>query len=257
MAYHSGDHPINLSVAFRVLSHFVFYTVLYPVVFVSRVIFGLRLQGWWNLRRARPALLVSNHTLFLDPGVLAAVLFPFRTYFTMLEETALIPVLGTFVRLLGAVPIPINPRAFRLFESDVRRGLDDMGFVHFFPEGECFQWSQVVQSFHPGVFVLAARLGVPVIPVATVLHARTWGGRSFLTVLGRRVYIPPRVTVVIGRPIDPGPGPGWGRGSLRAAAEGLQERARTDIQAAIDRQGGSKTIYRGQMPRIAGDHARR
>lgn len=257
MAYRVGGHPINPSLGFRVFSHLVFYTVLYPVVFVSRVLFGLRLRGWGNLRRARPALLVSNHTLFLDPGVLAAALFPFRTYFTMLEETALIPVLGTFVRLLGGVPIPTNPRTFRLLESDIRRGLEEMGFVHFFPEGECYQWSQEVQPFHPGVFVLAARLGVPVIPVATVLHARRWGGRSYLTIAGRRLYIPPRVTVVFSRPIDPPSGPDGGRGSLRAAAEGLQELTRTAVQAAIDRYKGSKSIYRGQMPRIAGQQARR
>jgi len=257
MAYSSGDHPLNPSVGFRLSSHLVYYAVLYPVVFVSRVIFELRLRGRRNLRQARPAFLVSNHTLFLDPGVLSAALFPFRTYFTMLEETALIPVLGTFVRLLGAVPIPTNPRTFRVFERDVRRALDGLGLVHFFPEGECFQWSQEVQPFHPGVFVLAARLGVPIIPIATVLHRRTWGAKHYLTLLGRRFYIPPRVTVVIGKPIRPGPAAGAVRGSLRAVAESLRRRTHASIQAAIDREGGSKTIYRGQMPRIAGDHARR
>jgi 1-acyl-sn-glycerol-3-phosphate acyltransferase len=257
MGYHRGDHPINPSLAFRLASHAVFYTVLYPVIFVSRVIFGLRLKGWRNLRRARPAFLVSNHTLLLDPGVLAAALFPFRTFFTMLEETALIPALGTFVRLLGAVPIPTDPHLFRRFETDIRSGLRSLGFVHFFPEGECYQWSQVVQPFHPGAFVLACRLGVPVIPVATVLRARSWGGRHFLTLGGRKIHVPPRVTVVVGAPLHSSGGVGKARGTLRSAAQDLQQRAHRSIQAAIDREGGSKEIFRGQMPRIAGDAARR
>jgi 1-acyl-sn-glycerol-3-phosphate acyltransferase len=257
MAYRVGDHPLSPSFGFRLSSHFVFYTVLYPVIFVSRVVFGLRVRGFRNLRQARPAFLVSNHTLFLDPGVLAAVLFPFRTYFTMLEETALIPALGTFVRLLGAVPIPTSSRNFRLFEQDVRRGLEELGFVHFFPEGECYQWSQEVQPFHPGVFVLAARLGMPIVPIATVLHRRSWGGRHFLSILGRRLYIPPRVTVVVGPPIRPAPIRSGSRGSLRGNVEALTQRVHAAIQAAIDREGGSKSIYRGQMPRIVGEHARR
>jgi 1-acyl-sn-glycerol-3-phosphate acyltransferase len=257
MAYRAGDHPINSSLGFRLYSHFVFYAVLYPVIFVSRVIFGLRLKGKGNLRHARPAFLVSNHTLFLDPGVLAASLFPFRTYFTMLEETALIPVLGTFVRLLGAVPIPTHPHNFRRFERDLSWGLGHLGFIHFFPEGECYQWNQEVQPFHPGVFLLASRLKIPVIPVATVLRRRSWGGRHYLSFLGRKRYVPPHVTVVIGPPIEACPPAGRSSASLRQAAQALQERARAWIQETIDREGGSRSIYRGQMPRIAGGAGRR
>jgi 1-acyl-sn-glycerol-3-phosphate acyltransferase len=257
MAYRRGDPFANTTLGFRILSHFTYLSVVWPLLFVSRVIFGLRVKNGYNLRHARSAFLVSNHTLFLDPGVLSMAVLPFRTLFTMLEETALIPVLGTFVRLLGAVPIPEDSRQFRRFERNLQQALRLQGFVHFFPEGECYHWSQEVQPFHPGVFVLASRLEVPVIPIATVLHRRSWGGRHYLGFLRRRIYIPPRVTVVIGSPLEPASSRSRPPSSLRETAAALQKRTQAWIQGVIDRQGGSKTIYRGQMPRIAGDSARR
>ena len=80
-----------------------------------------------------------------------------------------------------------------------------MGLIHFFPEGECYRWSQDIQPFRPGAFLLACRLGLPVIPMTTVLHERRWRGRTSVRVLGRTVPVPPVVTVIIGRPIMPRP----------------------------------------------------
>lgn len=256
MAYRTGAAFINGSLAFRVLAHGTYLAVWWAIFLISKLIYRLRVQGRCNLRHARPAFLVSNHTLLLDPGILSMAILPFRTYFTMLEETALVPVLGTFVRLLDAVPIPEDGRQFRRFERELRRVLERRRFVHFFPEGECFRWSQEVQPFRRGVFLLACRLGIPVIPVATVLHGRFWNGQHFLTVFGRKIHLPPRVTVVVGRPIDPAAPGAKGRAGLREAAEALRLSAQARIQAAIDRKGGSRSIYRGQMPRIVRASAR-
>jgi 1-acyl-sn-glycerol-3-phosphate acyltransferase len=257
MAYHRGDPFITSSLGFRLLSHLTYYAVLWPVMFISLVVYRLKVKRRGNLRHVRPAFLVSNHTLLLDPGILSAVIAPFRTLYTMLEETALIPALGTFVRLLGAVPIPEDGSRFRRFEREVREALGRQSLVHFFPEGECFLWSQEVQPFRPGVFLLAARLAVPVVPIATVLHGRSWNGRPYLRLFGRKVPIPPRATAVICRPLHPEPPRLGSDRSLRAVAEALRRRAMAEIQGAIDREGGSKHIYRGQMPRIAGAAARR
>jgi 1-acyl-sn-glycerol-3-phosphate acyltransferase len=257
MAYRRGDPFVNSSLGFRLWSHFTYYTVLWAVMLVSWLIYHLKVEHRENLRHIRPALLVSNHTLLLDPGILATVVLPFRTFYTMLEETALIPALGTFVRLLGAVPIPEDTRQFRRFEKDVRDALHRRGLVHFFPEGECFLWNQEIQPFRPGVFLLAARLRVPVIPVAIVLHRRSWNGHASFRLFGRKIPIPPRATVIIGKSLRPDPPHQGSPASLRAAAESLRRRAMEEIQAMIDHEGGSKDIYRGQMPRIAGQAVRR
>jgi 1-acyl-sn-glycerol-3-phosphate acyltransferase len=161
----------------------------------------------------------------------------------MLEETALIPWLGTFVRLLGGIPIPERLSALRTLDSTAFR---QTGFIHFFPEGELYLENQEVQPFRPGAFLLACHLGVPVVPVTTVLHQRLWRGKSTVRFGGRSLRLPPRITIVIGAPVLP---PARTRTASRAARE-MALQVRGIMQETIDQRGGCKSISRGLMPRL-------
>lgn len=262
MAYKKGDGLLTFGPAF-LPSVVLFQICLFAARLIDWFVFGLTIKGRENLRTADAALLVSNHTLVVDPGVVAHVVRPRRTYYSMLEETALIPFLGTFVRLLGGFPIPLS--SFSELEAAVIKGLDSGGFVHFFPEGECYLWNQEIRPFYTGAFYLACRLMVPVIPITTVLRERRVFGRSSFAVFRWVVRVPPHVTVVVGRPLSPeaflapsrGTDPTANREaskepkkSLRRASRLMSETVRAQMQEAIDRERGSKTIYRGKMPRI-------
>ena len=253
MAYRKGADIVGFTPSF-VPFLAVFHLVMLPVHVVNWLFYRTRVKGRKNLRpdagpaRSAGAILVSNHTMLMDPAVIAHALGRRRTYFTMLEETALIPYLGTFVRLLGALPIPEGPGALLSMESAARRALSELGLLHFFPEGECYRWSQDIQPFRPGAFLLACRLGLPVIPMTTVLHERRWRGRTCVRVLGRTVPVPPVVTVIIGRPIWPAVAPD--APALRGAALRMGAQVRVLMQETIDGQGGSRDIYRGRMPRL-------
>jgi 1-acyl-sn-glycerol-3-phosphate acyltransferase len=254
MAYTRGARIIRFTPAFPPFT-ILFHAVLAAVRVVDWLFYTITIKGRENLGRIDGAVLVSNHTLLLDPGIIAHAIRPCRTYFTMLEETALIPFLGTFVRLLGGVPIPERPSALATLGSAARSALEELGFIHFFPEGDCYQGCQDIRRFHPGAFLVACRLGVPVVPVTTVLHERRWRGRSAFRVLGRTVRLPPRITVVIGQPVPPPLAilPAAGREisfSLKNAARLLAQRVRETMQATIDREGGSRNLYRGMMPRL-------
>ena len=163
--------------------------------------------------------------------------------------------------------------AARTLDSHLEHGLAEalsaLGFVHFFPEGECYRWNQAVRPFRPGAFLLALRLQVPVVPLAIVLHEQRVLGRRSIRLLGRMVRVPPRVVVVIGSPIRPEPdgreacgeacrgacreasrGDAGRSPGLRRKAEALAEAARAQVQCAIDERGGSRSLYRGPMPRL-------
>jgi 1-acyl-sn-glycerol-3-phosphate acyltransferase len=247
MAYRPGDKIAAFTASF-LPSRVVFQITILLVRLADWLVFRLRIEGRENLGAVESALLVSNHTLILDPGIIAHVVLPRRTYFTMLEETACIPWLGTFVRLLGAVPIPAKAAAMRKLERAIRSELADLPFVHVFPEGECYLWNQQIQPFALGAFYLACRLGLPILPVTTVLHERRWFGRQSFHLAGVTFRIPPQVTVVVGKPVYPLPTDGV---SLKHASIDLSRSVRSIMQQTIDRRGGSKTISRGLMPRIA------
>lgn len=255
MAYQPGGKIISYTQAFLPFL-LLFHLCVFLIRVISWSILRIRITGRPNLRKIDKALLVSNHTLVLDPGLIAYAIRPRRTYFTMLEETALIPYLGTFVRLLGGIPIP--PNSIGRLEKAVLKGLRELGLVHFFPEGECFLRNQQIRPFSIGAFYLACRLRVPVVPVTTVLHERSLFGRKVRTILWGYVLAPPRVSVYIGRPFYPEdflPAPGRRDSpqrvsSVRHAATAMAEAVRAYMQSTIDSAGGCKTMYRGLMPRL-------
>lgn len=251
MAYTRGARVMPFGPGFIPFT-VVFQVVLNVVRLYGWAVYRIRFLGRENLRGLRAAVLVSNHTLLFDPGIIAHAIRPHRTYFTMLEETALVPFLGTFVRLLGGVPIPDRVGALRTLDTAARTALSDLGFIHFFPEGECYEGNQDIMPFHWGAFLLAARLGVPVVPITTVLRERRWRGKLTVRILGREVRIPPRVTIVISPPCHapaaradtPRPP------TLKEAAAAWGCEVRAAMQAVIDREGGSRSLFRGQMPRM-------
>ncbi len=253
MAYRKGAHIIGFTPSF-IPFIVVFAFALWVVRLIDWLFYRVRIEGRERLRALDSAVLVSNHTLLMDPGIIAHAISPRRTYFTMLEETALIPFLGTFVRLLGAVPIPERPGALRALDGAASEAMGLLGLIHFFPEGECYRGSQEIQPFHPGAFLMACRLNVPVVPVTTVLHERRWAGRGSFRVFGRTLRVPPRVEIHIGRPVNPpltvvpsGQENGF---ALKKAARSLALQVHDIMQETINRKGGSKTLNRGMMPRL-------
>lgn len=237
MAYRRGDRIIRFTPSFLPFT-LVYAAVMAAVRVVDWILYGIRIEGRENLRGLPRAVLVSNHTLLLDPALVSHAIRPRRTYFTMLEDTALIPYLGTFVRLLGGVPIPGGAAALRTLEGAASTALAELGLIHFFPEGECYRGCQDIRPFHPGAFLLACRAGLPVVPVTTVLHSR-----------GLPAGFPPRVTMVIGSPVPPPPA-GSSEHDLRRAAILMGRHVRALMQEAIDARGGSRALYRGVMPRL-------
>jgi 1-acyl-sn-glycerol-3-phosphate acyltransferase len=252
MAYRKGTDIVGFTPSFFPFVG-MFQLIMIAVRLVNWLFYRTRIRGRANLEKTAGAILVSNHTMLLDPAVIAHALGRRRTYFTMLEETALIPYLGTFVRLLGALPIPEGAGSLLSLEGGARRAIAELGFLHFFPEGECYRWNQEIQPFRPGAFLLACRLGLPVIPMTTVLRERRWRGCTSIRVLGRTMPLPPVVTVIIGspvRPLLPSSGSEPELHAIRGAALQLAVQTREEMQHAIDAMGGSRTIYRGKMPRL-------
>ncbi len=155
----SSRSPIDFSASFRLASSLVFGLTLLIVVAFDQAFFGLRIHGRRNLRLPR-ALLVSNHSMTLDPGIIAHALRPRRTLFSAMQRTFAIPVLGTYIRLLGAFPLPTKHPIERL-RSPIERAAACHGFVHFFPEGKLRRGRRDVSGFQDGVFLLSVLTGIP------------------------------------------------------------------------------------------------
>jgi 1-acyl-sn-glycerol-3-phosphate acyltransferase len=170
-----------------------------------RPLFCFRAEGLERLP-AGPAVLVANHPSALDPLFLAAAV-PERLVFLAAAEFLALPAVGWAMRTYGCIPVrrgEVDSRAVRGALLALEAGRK----VAVFPEGRVTPHPDGRPGLR-GAALLAARAGVPVVPVAIAGTGRVFP-------LGAWFPRPGRVAVRIGPPLPP---PDAERASQDAATE--------------------------------------
>lgn len=133
---------------------------------------GLSVQtlGKENIPKDRQYLICSNHASHIDTLAILAV-FPGFYRFLAKAELLKIPFLGMFFK---TIDIPVDrstaaggKKAFAQAESRVERG----DAMVFYAEGGIRPGSPRLQPFKNGVFLLAMKYKVPILPVTLL---KTW-----------------------------------------------------------------------------------
>ncbi|MDR0599001.1 MAG: 1-acyl-sn-glycerol-3-phosphate acyltransferase [Treponema sp.] len=255
MAYKRGDSLINFSFFFQAATFAVFYVTWHVAILICLIAGAARYEGRRKLWKFKGnAILVSNHTTLFDPVFISGAAMPRTIWHTLLESTVTTPVLGTFTRLLGGVPLPPGMRGIERIVEIAPRAFRYKRFIHFYPEGECYLYNQEIQPFKAGAFYAAARLDLPVFPLVTVFSE---GRREPKTPFARKY---PKETLVVLDPLYPAR-------FIRRAENGeidmdsvreFAEAARTLMRDEIDRRRGqnprwgTQAYYKGKMGRIRG-----
>jgi chlorobactene glucosyltransferase len=173
-----------------------YWLTLILVILFNSLVFHLRIKGRKHLRGLDAGgFFTSNHSLYLDPGIIAQAIAPRRTYFTAMEQTFDLPFVGYYIRLLGAFPVS-ETLPFSSLVRVTRYILRQNKFIHFFPEGDLSYRSHNLAPFKPGVFYLAWLYDKPIIPVVINSIRKKFFG----------INLPPlfiRVEVTIGSPVFP------------------------------------------------------
>jgi 1-acyl-sn-glycerol-3-phosphate acyltransferase len=248
MPYKKGRPLVDISLSFRIAAAMTFYAVWPLAQLVNIVSYSTRYKNRQKLLHIPRAVLVSNHTTFLDPVLVSGAMLPRRTWQTMLEQTAEAPFIGTLTRLLGGVPLPAGlagiTRVIELSETLFRY----RRFIHFYPEGECFLYNQRIKEFRPGAFLLAAHLDIPVVPLLTVFYDGFFRPDA---PLGR---ILPLQSMVVLDPVYPSEYIKRDeKGEIMlASVRDFAGAVRTIMQQEIDRRRGTSAFYRGKMARTKG-----
>jgi 1-acyl-sn-glycerol-3-phosphate acyltransferase len=169
---------------------------LYHVTRASRPLFSLvwkmRLTGAVDaIPRTGPAIVVANHSSFVDPWFLGPFLFPRPVHFLITRQWYDKSAVSRFVfRSYGTIPMESEPA--KTLDAAVA-ALDTGRVVGIFPEGRISHDGNI-QRFRTGVCYLAARSGVAVIPV---------GLRGAFESLPRDRRLPRRgrITLTLGEPM--------------------------------------------------------
>ncbi|VVO25973.1 Bifunctional protein Aas [Pseudomonas fluorescens] len=121
--------------------------------------------GLARLPESGVSVLAANHASYLDGVILCAALPP-RFSFVAKRELAEQWIAGLFLRKLGARFVErFDLQRSAADTEPLAEALEAGQSLVFFPEGT-FTREPGLRTFHMGAFVLAARVGVPLLPVA-------------------------------------------------------------------------------------------
>ncbi|HMC81520.1 MAG TPA: lysophospholipid acyltransferase family protein [Acidimicrobiia bacterium] len=182
---------------------------------VCRLLWRIKVVHKERVPASGACVLAPSHRSFLDTPFLACVTRR-RIRFMGKAELWKYGWSATFLSALGGFPVDrsgADRAAMRAAEAALSGG-EPLGM---FPEGTR-RSGPVVEDLHHGVAFVAARMGVPIVPIGI-------GGSERILARGRRLPRLTRVVMIVGEPIEPparAPGASVRRGDVTALTEQLQ-----------------------------------
>lgn len=164
-------------------------------------LFSLRKQGWKNVPRKGPVLLVANHQSFLDPiavGLTACRELSYLARKSLFKK----PFLDLYLKSVGCCPVDLEGIA----KEGIRSTLDLLSngrAVLVFPEGTRSE-DGLMQDLKPGIQLLIRKSNATVVPVGiagaheALSRDKTWPTLCPIFMNGNRGCI----GISIGTPID-------------------------------------------------------
>ncbi|NQU94960.1 MAG: 1-acyl-sn-glycerol-3-phosphate acyltransferase [Candidatus Omnitrophica bacterium] len=168
------------------ISCFIFEVLL-------KILCRLEVKGRENLPKKGPFIVASNHASFADPAVMGAACNTTRISFMAKRELFERPIFGAWCKAVGCIPVERRSGSSGALKKAIqilKRGQ----VLGIFPEGTR-SLDGKLQKAEPGIGLLVAKAGVPVIPVYL-------SGTAGALPRGARVPRLHKVTAKIGKKID-------------------------------------------------------
>lgn len=192
-------------------------------ILLAKGYFRLEIRGAEHVPAHGPFVLAPVHRSNLD-FILAATVRRGRMRYMGKASIWKSRALGKFVSMLGAFPVhrgTADRESLRTCMQVIENGEP----LVMFPEGTR-RSGPVVEDLYDGTAYVAARTGVPLVPVGI-------GGSDEAMPVGSKLIRPHKVVVVVGEPIPPPASDGTGRVKRREIRE-LTARLQKDVQALYD-----------------------
>ena len=151
----------------RGLMHLGIFTLVFSA---SPLLYGIKVEGKKNLRKHRAlfkngAMTVSNHVHRWDFLFVLLTVRYRMMYFPVWKEQ-LKGKDKNFIRLAGGIPIPTEISTIKCFNQAFDEIHAKKKWIHAFPESTRFDYFCPIRPFKKGVFTMAHKYNLPIIPMA-------------------------------------------------------------------------------------------
>lgn len=130
---------------------------------ILKILFSIKVEGFENLPEEEGFIIVSNHKSNFDPLLIAGFL-PVRLTFMSKEELFKVPVVGWFIKNLGAFPVKRGSGDIAAIKTALKI-LSDKKNLLIFPEGTRSKEEDKVLEGKQGAALIAYKAKTMVVPV--------------------------------------------------------------------------------------------
>ncbi len=169
----------------------------------------------------RTSIFICNHVNLFDPFVIYSAIPQFLRGFE-LQSHFNVPVYGWMMGRFGNIPVPDTPsrEGLEVMTQGAKAALDSGVSLVAFAEGSRTRDGHV-QPFKKGIFSIAQRFGIPIVPVSMV------GSYQFFQT-GNWMLHPEKITVYLHDTIDT-------TQIARAEVDALRQRVREIVSAPVEK----------------------
>lgn len=132
--------------------------------------------GYENKKKlkGKPFIITCNHVHMFDDLTIGTNLFCWRKiYLTTLDRNIKRPMIGFWLRSLGAIPIPSNSLSgMKKFNEDISYLLKKGKPVLYNPEGALWPYYREIRPYKRGAFSMAVKNDVSVLPLVVLFKRK-------------------------------------------------------------------------------------
>lgn len=164
-------------ILWRVLEWIAYYLIAYPLISIFCFFCGFRFKNRGAVRRLRKRykggfFIYANHTHFTDAFVNPLAAFPTKVHVVVNPDAVSIKGLSSFVRMIGAIPLPSELSGMPGFMAALKTRLDQRRAIAIFPEAHIWPYCNFVRKFRPTSLKYPCKWNCPVIAVAVTYQKR-------------------------------------------------------------------------------------
>ena len=139
--------------------------ILVPIrILYAKIKFKITYIGKEKLKKYKKSgyFVYVNHTQpFGDTLIPSIPIYPKRNFFIVNPENVSMKILGNFVQMMGAIPVPSNLDAMKNFKKAIKKTIRDNHAITIYPEAHIWPYYTKIRPFKNTSFTYPVELDVP------------------------------------------------------------------------------------------------